>query len=82
LTTILEYHLFSTNIFVKDRQVLLGDANIDDGGESLALGANLVIDFSSSNGATINGATFLEVDILADNGVLNKIDQVLSPGES
>jgi uncharacterized surface protein with fasciclin (FAS1) repeats len=83
LTTILEYHLFSTNVSVKDRHVILGAANIDDGGELLPLGANLVIDFSSSNDTTtINGATFLEADILADNGVFHKIIRVLGPGGS
>lgn len=68
LTKILTYHVVPGTVMAAD--VMDGDVATVEG-QSITL--------STTDGVTINGATVLEADITADNGVIHVIDAVLLP---
>jgi uncharacterized surface protein with fasciclin (FAS1) repeats len=68
LTKILTYHVVPGTVMAAD--VMDGDVATVEG-QSITL--------STTDGVTVNGATVLEADITADNGVIHVIDAVLLP---
>lgn len=68
LTKILTYHVVPGTVMAAD--VMDGDV-VTVEGQSITL--------STTDGVTVNGATVLEADITADNGVIHVIDAVLLP---
>ncbi len=73
LTEVLTYHVVSGKVKASD-VVELSRAKTVQGGE-------LRID-TSDGGVKVDGANVVKTDIMADNGVIHVIDQVLMPGQA
>jgi uncharacterized surface protein with fasciclin (FAS1) repeats len=70
LVKILTYHVVPGTVLAAD---------IKDGDVATVEGQNVTL--STANGVTVNGATVLTADVLADNGVIHVIDAVLVPAD-
>jgi uncharacterized surface protein with fasciclin (FAS1) repeats len=70
LVKILTYHVVPDTVLAAD---------ITDGDVATVEGQNVTL--STANGVTVNGATVLTADVLADNGVIHVIDAVLVPAD-
>jgi len=70
LVKILTYHVVPGTVLAAD---------ITDGDVATVEGQNVTL--STANGVTVNGATVLTADVLADNGVIHVIDAVLVPAD-
>jgi uncharacterized surface protein with fasciclin (FAS1) repeats len=70
LVKILTYHVVPGTVLAAD---------IKDGDVATVEGQNVTL--STANGVTVNGATVLTADVLADNGVIHVIDAVLVPSD-
>ena len=70
LTKILTYHVVSGTVMAAD---------ITDGDVATVEGQNVTL--STADGVTVNGATVITADVLADNGVIHVIDAVLVPAD-
>ena len=70
LVKILTYHVVPGTVLAAD---------ITDGDVATVEGQNVTL--STANGVTVNGATVLTADVLADNGVIHVIDTVLVPAD-
>jgi uncharacterized surface protein with fasciclin (FAS1) repeats len=70
LTKILTYHVVSGSVMAAD---------ITDGDVATVEGQNVTL--STAGGVTVNGATVITADVLADNGVIHVIDAVLVPSD-
>ena len=69
LTNVLLYHVVSGEVLAADVVTLTSATTLQ--------GGNLSID--TSDGVKVNGATVVQTDILASNGVIHVIDAVLIP---
>jgi uncharacterized surface protein with fasciclin (FAS1) repeats len=70
LVKILTYHVVPGTVLAAD---------ITDGDVATVEGQNVTL--STANGVTVNGATVITADVLADNGVIHVIDAVLVPSD-
>lgn len=70
LVKILTYHVVPGTVLAAD---------ITDGDVATVEGQNVTL--STANGVTVNGATVVTADVLADNGVIHVIDAVLVPSD-
>jgi uncharacterized surface protein with fasciclin (FAS1) repeats len=70
LTKILTYHVVPGTVLAAD---------ITDGDVATVEGQNVTL--STADGVTVNGATVITADVLADNGVIHVIDAVLVPAD-
>lgn len=70
LAKILTYHVVSGTVMAAD---------ITDGDVATVEGQNVTL--STADGVTVNGATVITADVLADNGVIHVIDAVLVPSD-
>jgi uncharacterized surface protein with fasciclin (FAS1) repeats len=68
LTKILTYHVVPGLVLSSD---------IADGDVATVEGQTVVL--STADGVTVNGATVIQADVLADNGVIHVIDAVILP---
>lgn len=69
LTSVLTYHVVPANVSSKDVMKLKSAKTLQ--GQSVTI--------STSNGVRINGANVIKTDIVASNGVIHVIDQVILP---
>ena len=70
LVKILTYHVVPGTVLAAD---------ITDGDVATVEGQNVTL--STADGVTVNGATVITADVLADNGVIHVIDAVLVPAD-
>lgn len=79
LRNILLYHVIGGDVIYRTENIPSGETSLNTLNTEGPSEANQVLVNSSTNGVTVNGANVVVADVLAVNGVIHAIDQILLP---